>query len=73
MKLGSVRLFVLDEADKMMDDAFINEVTAVFNAMPGHKQCIALSATYPERLARMVGRFMRDPQHLREALQFQIF
>ena len=65
MKLGSVKLFVLDEADKMMDDAFINEVTAVFNAMPEHKQCLALSATYPERLAQMVGRFMRDPQHLR--------
>ena len=45
MKLGSVKLFVLDEADKMMDDAFLNEVTAVFNAMPEHKQCIALSAS----------------------------
>ena len=69
MKLGSVKLFVLDEADKMMDDAFLNEVTAVFNAMPEHKQCIALSATYPERLSKMVGRFMRDPQHLRQAFQ----
>ena len=69
MKLGSIKLFVLDEADKMMDEAFSNDVTAVFNAMPQHKQCIALSATYPERLARMVGRFMRDPQHLRDPLQ----
>lgn len=65
MQLGSVKLFVLDEADKLMDDSFLDDVTAIFNAMPANKQLLALSATYPERLAKTLERYMRDPTHLR--------
>ena len=46
----SVRLFVLDEADKLMEPSFKQDLTWIFNQLPSHKQVIALSATYPEDL-----------------------
>ena len=49
-----MRLFVLDEADKLMESAFKSDLTWIFNQLPTHKQVIALSATYPKELENMV-------------------
>ena len=60
----SVRLFVLDEADKLMESAFKPDLTAIFNQLPNHKQVIALSATYPKDLEKVVTKFMSNPEHI---------
>ncbi len=65
MDVSAVKLFVLDEADKLMDPSFVDDVTAVYNLMPEGKQFIALSATYPDALAAMLERYMRRPAHVR--------
>lgn len=65
LKTESVRLFCLDEADKMMEKAFKNDVTFVYNKLPSAKQVLALSATYPPKLASMLDGLMRNPQHVR--------
>ena len=54
LKTGSVRMFCLDEADKMMERAFKNDVTFVFNKLPPAKQVMALSATYTSELASIL-------------------
>ena len=65
LKTGSVRLFCLDEADKMMEKAFKNDVTSVYNRLPVAKQVIALSATYTPELAGLLAGLMRSPNHVR--------
>jgi superfamily II DNA/RNA helicase len=67
-----VRLVVLDEADKLLEPAFIAETTAILNLMPRYKQVLALSATYPEQLAKLAERFMRNPQHVRPGQTSQV-
>ena len=65
IKPESVRLFALDEADKLMEIAFKPDLTWIFNQLPSHKQVIALSATYPKDLDTIVAKFMSNPQHVR--------
>ena len=60
----STRLFVLDEADKLMESAFRSDLTWIFNQLPAHKQVIALSATYPKELENMVMKFMTNSEHV---------
>ena len=40
IKMSAVRLFVLDEADKLMEDSFKPDLTWIFNKLPKHKQVI---------------------------------
>ena len=65
IKPEAIRLFVLDEADKLMEPAFKPDLTWIFNQLPLHKQVIALSATYPKDLSNVVTKFMSSPQHVR--------
>ena len=65
IKPEAIRLFVLDEADKLMEPAFKPDLTWIFNQLPLHKQVIALSATYPKDLSNVVSKFMSSPQHVR--------
>ncbi|XP_072180102.1 uncharacterized protein [Diadema setosum] len=65
LKTESIRLFVLDEADKLLDDTFQEQVNWVYNHLPENKQMLALSATYPEYLAKHLTKYMRDPTFVR--------
>ena len=64
-KTEAVRFFALDEADKMLESSFKNDVTWIYNQLPPMKQVMALSATYPETLANSLTNLMRDPKHVR--------
>ena len=67
-----VRLVVLDEADKLLEPAFLTDTTDILNLMPRSKQVLALSATYPDQLASLAERFMRAPQHIRPGQASQV-
>ena len=64
-KTEAVRFFALDEADKMLESSFKNDVTWIYNQLPEVKQVMALSATYPDSLANSLTSLMRHPQHVR--------
>ena len=65
LKTDAVRFFALDEADKMLESSFKNDVTWIYNNLPEIKQVMALSATYPEKLANTLTSLMRTPKHVR--------
>ncbi|XP_067684072.1 uncharacterized protein [Haliotis asinina] len=65
MKTESVRLFVLDEADKLLEESFQEQINWIYSALPDNKQMLALSATYPESLAQHLTRYMRNPTFMR--------
>nr|CAD7398066.1 unnamed protein product [Timema cristinae] len=64
MKTDLVRLFVMDEADKLMDDTFVKDINYIFWKLPDNKQMIAASATYPNSLEKAVSCYMRTPTHV---------
>ncbi|KAL4226434.1 DEAD (Asp-Glu-Ala-Asp) box polypeptide 20 [Mactra antiquata] len=61
----SIRLFILDEADKLLEDSFQDQINWIYSSLSENKQMLALSATYPEYLAQHLIAYMRNPTFLR--------
>lgn len=61
MSTDCVRLFVLDEADKLMDETFQNDINEIFSKLPTRKQLIAASATYTDDLKAFLANYMVSP------------
>lgn len=60
----SVRLFVLDEADRLMEDSFQKDINYIYSQLPERKQLIAASATYTPDLKEFLNRYMQAPSHI---------
>ncbi|XP_059723539.1 probable ATP-dependent RNA helicase DDX20 [Haemorhous mexicanus] len=66
LSTASVRLLVLDEADKLLEEgSFQEQVNWIYSCLPVNKQMLAVSATYPESLAAALTRYMREPTFVR--------
>jgi ATP-dependent RNA helicase RhlE len=59
--LDYLELFVLDEADRMLDMGFIHDVRKVVKALPKQKQTMLFSATMPPQIAQLVASLQRNP------------
>ena len=64
LKLNSVRIAVLDEADQMLDIGFAEDMIRILRATPRARQTALFSATVPFFIRRMIERFLRDPIHI---------
>ncbi|MDM4765915.1 ATP-dependent RNA helicase DbpA [Pelomonas sp. SE-A7] len=62
LDLAALNTLVLDEADRMLDMGFVDDIAAVAKAAPKNRQTLLFSATWPEGVAGLAGRFLRDPQ-----------
>lgn len=62
MGVSNVKIFILDEADKLMAANFCKEVMAIADTLPARKQVLALSATYPRKVLRRVKSLMFSPK-----------
>ncbi|XP_058516032.1 probable ATP-dependent RNA helicase DDX20 [Ochotona princeps] len=63
---ASIRLFILDEADKLLEEgSFQEQINWIYSSLPASKQMLAVSATYPEFLANALTKYMRDPTFVR--------
>ncbi len=52
---------VLDEADRMLDMGFINDMKAILGAMPAHRHTLFFSATMSDEIKRLVHDFLKNP------------
>lgn len=59
--LGAVQIFVLDEADRMLDMGFIHDVKRVITRLPKQKQTLFFSATMPPEITELVDSLLVDP------------
>ena len=61
LKLNDVEIFVLDEADQMLDLGFIHALKRVDKLLPKQRQTLFFSATMPNSIAELGDRFLTDP------------
>ena len=62
LRLGSVRMLVLDEADEMLDRGFTHDVEAILAETPSKRQTALFSATLPDWVAKTSKKHLRDPK-----------
>ncbi len=59
LKLDDVKIFVLDEADRMLDMGFIDDIEFIFNKTPKEKQTLLFSATMPPSIKSLAEEFLK--------------
>src|SRR3954470_13987265 len=61
LKLGSIRALVLDEADRMLDLGFLDDVEKILAMLPEQRQTMLFSATMPDPIVALSRRFLHHP------------
>lgn len=59
--LSKIEIFVLDEADRMLDMGFINDVKRIISYLPPKKQTLLFSATMPGEIVKLVDSLLVNP------------
>ena len=65
LSLRGLRTLVLDEADRMLDMGFIDDVDAILRKSPMSRQTALFSATFPEQIRQLAHRYMFHPKMVR--------
>jgi len=65
LKLDRLRFIVLDEADRMLDMGFRDDIKKILDAMPAEKQTAFFSATVSPTIRKLIDRYARDPVTLK--------
>jgi ATP-dependent RNA helicase DbpA len=61
LALEALNTLVLDEADRMLDMGFVDDIAKVLRQCPAQRQTLLFSATYPEGIAKLAAQFLRTP------------
>jgi ATP-dependent RNA helicase RhlE len=61
LRLARVELFVLDEADRMLDMGFIHDIRAIIAKLPARRQSLFFSATMPPPIAKLAEQMLQNP------------
>jgi ATP-dependent RNA helicase RhlE len=61
VRLGDVEVFVLDEADRMLDMGFIHDIRRIVAKLPARRQTLLFSATMPHAIGELARSMLRDP------------
>lgn len=65
LRLEHIKMVILDEADRMLDMGFIDDIKTVLSKTPEDRQTVMFSATLPAPIRHLVETFTRNPVHIR--------
>jgi ATP-dependent RNA helicase DeaD len=65
LRLDQVGLVILDEADRMLDMGFRDDIETILGQAPAERQTVFFSATMPPAINQMVKKFTREPVNVR--------
>ncbi len=63
--MGWVEIAVFDEADRMLEIGFLEEVGKIMDRLPSERQTLMFSATMPPGIVRLAHRYLRNPKYVR--------
>jgi len=69
INFSRLEMFVLDEADRMLDMGFIDDVEKIASAMPANHQTLLFSATLDSSIAKIAARLLKSPKRIQIATQ----
>lgn len=65
LKMETVKMVILDEADEMLDMGFREDIETILQKMPENRQTILFSATMPKGILELTKNFQNDPVHVK--------
>ena len=69
LDLAGLNTLVLDEADRMVDMGFYDDIVAIASHCPTKRQTLLFSATYPDNIRKLAARFLRNPAEVKVEAQ----
>ncbi|MDR0888141.1 MAG: DEAD/DEAH box helicase [Candidatus Methanoplasma sp.] len=64
LNLSNIQMVILDEADRMLDMGFIEDIEDILSSMPKERQTLLFSATMPEDIKRLASDYMVKPKEI---------
>lgn len=62
LQLNKVEILILDEADRMLDMGFINDIRKILTILPKNRQTLLFSATFSPEIKKLSAEFMNQPE-----------
>lgn len=67
IRLDGVETLILDEADRMLDMGFINDIRKILKAIPAKRQTLLFSATFSKEITSLANDFLKSPKQVQVA------